>query len=110
MHIPLLLMNSENFSSPKEDIYSFVTYVGYDLGSRTKRYKGHAYGLGVSYGYAWMLSKRWNIALEAGIGLFHPEDTRRDPTVSDWEDEYIYRYRRWTLAPTKLEVSFSYIF
>ena len=47
-----------------------LTYVGYDLGSRTKRYKGHAYGLGVSYGYAWMLSKRWNIALEAGIGLF----------------------------------------
>ena len=87
-----------------------LTYVGYDLGSRTKRYKGHACGLGVSYGYAWMLSKRWNIALEAGIGLFHTEDTRRDPTVSDWEDEYIYRYRRWTLAPTKLEVSFSYIF
>ncbi len=72
--------------------------------------KANAYGLGVSYGYAWMLSKRWNIALEAGIGLFHTEDTRRDPTVSDWEDEYIYRYRRWTLAPTKLEVSFSYIF
>ena len=46
-----------------------LTYVGYDLGSRTKRYKGHAYGLGVSYGYAWMLSKRWNIALEAGILL-----------------------------------------
>ena len=41
---------------------------------------------------------------------FHTEDTRHDPTVSDWEDEYIYRYRRWTLAPTKLEVSFSYIF
>ncbi|MFR6635582.1 MAG: DUF3575 domain-containing protein [Alistipes onderdonkii] len=72
--------------------------------SRTKRYKGNAYGLGVSYGYAWMLSKRWNIALEAGIGLFHTEDTRRDPTVSDWEDEYIYHNRRWTLAPTKLEV------
>lgn len=87
-----------------------LTYISYDLGSRTKRYKGNAYGLGVSYGYAWMLSKRWNIALEAGIGLFHTEDTRRDPTVSDWEDEYIYRYRRWTLAPTKLEVSFSYIF
>ena len=87
-----------------------LTYAGYDLGSRTKRYKGHAYGFGVSYGYAWMLSKRWNVALEAGIGLFHTEDIRRDPTVSDWEDEYIYRYRRWTLAPSKMELSFSYIF
>ena len=87
-----------------------LTYVSYDLGSRTKRYKGHAYGLGVSYGYAWMLSKRWNVALEAGVGLYHTRDTRRDPTVSDWEDEYIYHNRRWTLAPTKLEVSFSYLF
>ena len=86
------------------------SYVGYDLGSRTKRYKGHAYGLGVSYGYAWMLSKRWNIALEAGVGLYRTKDTWRDPTVSDWEDEYIYRYRRWTLAPSKMELSFSYIF
>ena len=86
------------------------TYVGYDLGSRTKRYKGHAYGFGVSYGYAWMLSKRWNIALEAGVGLYRTKDTWRDPTVSDWEDEYIYRYRRWTLAPSKMELSFSYIF
>jgi len=87
-----------------------LTYVGYDLGSRTKRYKGHACGLGVSYGYACMLSKRWNVAVEAGVGLYHTRDTRRDPTVSDWEDEYIYHYRRWTLAPTKLEVSFSYLF
>ena len=87
-----------------------LTYVSYDLGSRTKRYKGHAYGLGVSYGYAWMLSKRWNIALEAGVGLYRTKDTRRDPTISDWEDEYIYRYRRWTLAPSKMELSFSYIF
>ena len=87
-----------------------LTYVGYDLGSRTKRYKGHACGLGVSYGYAWMLSKRWNVAVEAGAGLYRTKDTRRDPTVGDWDDEYIYHYRRWTLAPTKLEVSFSYIF
>ena len=33
-----------------------------------------------------------------------------DEVVGDWDDEYIYRYRRWTLAPTKLEISFSYIF
>ena len=63
-----------------------LTYVGYDLGSRTKRYKGHACGLGVSYGYAWMLSKRWNVAVEAGAGLYRTKDTRRDPTVGDWDD------------------------
>ncbi len=87
-----------------------LSYVGYDLGRRTRRYDGNAYGLGISYGYAWMLTKRWNIAFEAGIGLFHTKDTRRDPTVSNWEDEYIYRIRRWTLFPSRLEVSFSYLF
>ena len=87
-----------------------LSYVDYDLGRRTRRYNGNAYGLGVSYGYAWMLSKRWNIAVEAGVGLFHTRDTRRDPTVSDWEVEYIYHTRRWTLLPSRLEVSFSYLF
>jgi len=87
-----------------------LSWVGYDLGRRTRCYDGNAYGVGFSYGYAWMLSKRWNVALEAGVGLFHTRDTRRDPTVSDWEDEYIYHTRRWTLLPSRLEVSFSYLF
>ena len=87
-----------------------LSYVDYDLGSRTKRYDGRAYGIGISYGYAWMLSKRWFVTLEAGVGLYRTKDTRRDPTVGDWDDAYIYHYRRWTLAPSRLEVSFSYLF
>lgn len=87
-----------------------LSWIDYDLGRRTRHYDGNAYGFSVSYGYAWMLSKRWNVALEAGVGLFHTRDTQRDPTVSDWEDEYIYRTRRWTLLPSRLEVSFSYLF
>lgn len=87
-----------------------LSYVGYDLGSRTRRYDGRAFGVGVSYGYSWMLTTRWNVAVEAGIGLFRTRDTRRDPTVGDWDDEYLYHYRRWTLFPSKLGVSFSYLF
>lgn len=87
-----------------------LSYVGYDLGSRTRRYDGRAYGIGFSYGHAWMLSKRWFVTLEAGLGVYYTKDTRRDPTVGDWGDEYIYHYRRWTLAPSRLEVSFSYLF
>ena len=37
-----------------------------------------------------MLSKRWNVAVEAGVGLYRTKDTRRDPTVGDWDDKYIY--------------------
>lgn len=98
----------ESFVGPF--VGSQLSYVGYDLGSRTRRYDGRAFGFGVSYGYSWMLSTRWNIAVEAGIGLFRTKDTRRDPTVGDWDDEYLYHYRRWTLAPSRLEVSFSYLF
>ena len=87
-----------------------LSYVSYDLGNRTRRYDGRAYGIGISYGYAWMLSKRWFVTVEAGVGLYRTKDTRRDPTVGDWDDEYIYHYRRWTLAPSRLEVSFSYLF
>lgn len=87
-----------------------LSYVGYDLGSRTRRYDGRAYGIGFSYGHAWMLSKRWFVTLEAGLGVYCTKDTRRDPTVGDWDDEYIYHSRRWTLAPSRLEVSFSYLF
>ena len=87
-----------------------LSYVNYDLGSRNRRYEGKAYGLGFSYGYTWLLSTHWNVSVEAGVGLFHSRNTRRDPTVGDWEDEYIYRSRRWTLAPSKLEVSFCYLF
>ena len=87
-----------------------LTYVGYDLGSRTRRYDGRAFGVGLSYGYSWMLTTRWNVAVEAGIGLFRTRDTRRDPTVGDWDDEYIYHCRRWTLFPSKLGVSLSYLF
>jgi len=32
------------------------------------RYKGYAYGGGISYGYQWVLSKRWNIEANLGAG------------------------------------------
>ncbi len=87
-----------------------ASHVNYLLGRRTRRYDGRAWGAGLSCGYSWMLSKRWSVAVEGGLGLFHTKDTRRDPTVSDWDDEYIYHSRRWTLAPSRLELSFAYLF
>lgn len=31
------------------------------------RYQGHFYGLGLSYGYSWLLNDRWH--LEAGVSI-----------------------------------------
>lgn len=33
------------------------------------RYQGWGYGAGMTYGRSWLLSKRWNIEVEAGLGL-----------------------------------------
>ena len=87
-----------------------ASWVDYRIGNRRRTYDGRAYGIGISYGYAWILSKRWNLVVEAGAGLYRTRDTRRDPVTSDWGDRYIRHARRWTLAPSKLEVSFNYLF
>lgn len=33
------------------------------------RYQGWGYGAGMAYGRSWLLSKRWNMEVEAGLGL-----------------------------------------
>jgi hypothetical protein len=87
-----------------------IVYANYDIGRVRRRYDGYAVGSGFSYGYSWMLSERWNVTLHAGIGVFRSKDIRRDFTVGDWDDEYVYRYRRWMLLPSDIGVSFSYLF
>ncbi|MBF0647208.1 DUF3575 domain-containing protein [Dysgonomonas sp. GY75] len=51
-------------------------YAHYDIGGigipysgmKGYRYQGDAYGAGISYGYQFYLSPRWNLELSAGIG------------------------------------------
>lgn len=33
------------------------------------RYEGNGYGLGISYGYHWMLNKHWGIEFNVGVGM-----------------------------------------
>ncbi len=71
------------------------------------RYKGHALGAGLSYGYAWMLGKHWNLEAEIGLGYAHA-----------WYDQYECRdcsdkigsggKNYWGI--TKLSISFVYLF
>ena len=46
-------------------------------GLENNRYKGHALGGGIAYGYAWMLGKHWNLEGEVGVGYAHA-----------WYDQY----------------------
>ncbi len=46
-----------------------ISFLGKDFSKlQNNRYQGYAYGLGVAYGFAFMLSEHINIELEAGIG------------------------------------------
>ena len=46
-----------------------LSFLGSDFSVlKNRRYQGYAYGGGVAYGFAFMLSKHINLELEAGIG------------------------------------------
>lgn len=86
------------------------TYGRYDVGNGKWQYKGWLSGLGFSYGYTWILAKRWNLTAEGGIGVYYMQDTKRDRKSDDWRPECFTNYRRVVFAPSKLELSFSYLF
>ena len=43
-------------------------YANYNAGLKQYRYNGNLFGAGVSYGYDWYLSPRWNLEATLGIG------------------------------------------
>lgn len=82
----------------------------FNIGNRKAHYKGYLAGAGVSYGYSWLLTNRWNLTAEVGIGCYYISDTRRDYFTPWTQDELIRHNRRIALGPSKAEVSFSYLF
>ena len=87
-----------------------LTYGNYLWGNSSRYFRGNLTGVGFSYGYSWMLSKRWNVTVEAGLGLFYMNDTRRERVDPAYEPIYIRRYKRLAVGPSRAEVSFSYLF
>ena len=86
---------------------SFFPFSIWD-GLENNRYKGHALGAGLTYGYAWMLGKHWNLEAQVGVGYAHAwydqysgaeysELVRSDADKNYW-------------GVTKLAISFVYLF
>ena len=82
----------------------------YNVGDKIQHYKGWLTGIGASYGYSWVLSTRWNFTIEGGLGLFYMKDKRQSYYTPPLDDIFKYHYKRLILAPSKLEISFSYLF
>ncbi len=82
----------------------------YDIGNSKRHTRGWFSGVGASYGYTWILSKQWNMTAEAGLGFYYTQNKRKDYFVDDWQEEIVKHSRRIVLAPSKIELSLSYLF
>lgn len=88
------------------------TVAGYNVGGLKifgldeHRYEGYLYGGGISYGYQWILSKRWSIEATVGVGYLHL-DHAKYPCGECGEkiDDYT---KNW-FGPTKAGISLIYI-
>ena len=76
------------------------------FGLGDKRYQGDAYGAGLSYGYQWILNKRWSMEAEIGIGYARINYAKYEcggcgPKIRDGKTNY--------LGPTKVALSIIYV-
>lgn len=85
----------------------------YNLHIKGKWYNGNAAGLGVVYGYAWTMSKRWNLDIHFGVGAIRYK--QKEYFNNDNYDDYsVDGYTKanakgWYILPTNLGLTLSYI-
>ena len=71
------------------------------------RYEGHFYGGGISFGYQWILGKRWNLEASIGAGYARIKyDKYECAECGPKLDSGHYNY--W--GPTKATISFIFLF
>ena len=85
-------------------------YFTSELNDKYNTRKGFLVGPGFSWGHCWLISKRFTIGVEIGAGILYMQDTKRPRSTDYTQDEYIYHSKRITVAPTKADVSFVYLF
>ena len=81
-------------------------YSSYDACFKNKKRYGDAGAAGITYGYDFVLGKRWNLEATVGIGVLRYRQfgyAVEDPKPGNINE------RGWVLAPVKLGVTISYI-
>ena len=74
--------------------------------SQDVRKQGWATGLGITYGYATPIARRWNIELTLGLGLWYTEYDRFESRPCGLFQESVQKH---LIGPTALGVSFIYM-
>lgn len=75
---------------------------------RDNRFQGWQAGVGIAYGYSWLLSKHWNLEAEIGIGYVYARYDRFEcadcgrKVESDRSHHYF--------GPTKAAINLVYVF
>ena len=70
------------------------------------RYEGHFYGAGISYGYQWVLGKRWNLEATVGVGWARFDYDKYQCVECG---EHVKSGIKDYFGPTKLGVSLIYV-
>lgn len=70
------------------------------------RSEGWAAGAGITYGYAWPISRRWNMEFTLGVGFWYSEYDRYESRPCGLFHESNIRK---VLGPTDLGISFIYL-
>ena len=77
-----------------------------DKSTKNHRYQGWATGAGLSYGYSWILGKRWNIEATIGLGYIYSNyDKYECATCGKFKGSRNKHY----FGPTKAGISLIYI-
>ena len=83
-----------------------LMYIDYELLRKGEYHDGQGIGGGFTYGYDFVLSKRWNLELTAGIGAFYRFEKKYDEGTTIPSSN---NANRWCLVPIKLGVTLSYV-
>lgn len=77
-------------------------------GLSSKRYQGWMEGVGIAYGYSWILAKHWNIEAELGLGWIHSRSDVYPCAECGTKIESGVNHNY--VGPTKLAVNLIYLF
>ena len=94
----------------RPQVQHFVGFMGiasaYDLHLKGWMHKGDAFGVGLTYGYCFALSKHWSLETTLGLGVLrYLERKYKEGTANPG---YM-NHRGWVSMPTKIGVSVVYI-
>ena len=89
-------------------INNSLSFLGTDFSVlKEKRYQGYAYGGGIAYGFAFMLSEHINLELEAGFGYMYLDyDIYECGNCGRRIDEDTHHY----VGPTKAAINLVFLF